>query len=97
MKPKVRLKRRPKLRLITERRPNPDAVRSVESLLDRVRSGEVISVVYAAGWTGDWTSHGWAVDPRTHKTALLGESQIVCSEYQDSIRMHRGNSVLEDL
>lgn len=98
MKPRVRIRDgKPVFTTIDRKRPNRELVELLESLLESAQSGDMISMAYVAGWTGNWLSNGWALDPRSMHVAMLGEWEIGLSEFRDRTRLKRGDSILENL
>lgn len=86
-KPRVRVKDgKPSVQCIQARLPNKTLVNCLTDLLRKAEAGEVISMVYACGWHGDWMSSGAVTDGRTRTFALLGQTHLAVREYEDWLR-----------
>lgn len=98
MKPRVRIRDgKVVLQDINPPKPNPEVIEQLEELLERAREGEVVSLVFVAGWHGDYVSRGWAFSPRSHRRIMLSYLTQTWLEWTAWSSVRDGDSVLEDM
>ena len=82
------------LKDITERAPNPDLVEQLERMLEFARAGEVRSWVSAFAWVDGAMTHGWALDGRSPKIAMLGSLNMAQFALSSKVELEDDSSEL---
>ena len=82
------------VRNIKDESPNQALIDLMENLLNQVKSGEVRSMAYIVSFSDNRTSHGWALDARSHRMPIMGQFLMLQTDMADNIGLEFGDSIL---
>ena len=84
----------PEITDIKDRKPNPDTIKHLESMLEYARKGELRTVVWLCGWDDDSVTHGWSLDHRNSPRRLIAELTMLQYDVLTNQGFLDGTSVL---
>lgn len=79
---------------IKDMTPNPGTVKMLEKMLKEANAGELRTVIVVCGWDDNSWSHGWVVDPRNTRHAMIGEVTMTGYDIATQVAIDSGDTVI---
>ena len=72
-----------KLKSITVPVVNLELVKTLEDILEEVKEGEIISILFVMGYSENSVSHCWEIDKRTYGKMILGQTLEALTNFRE--------------